>query len=168
MQKAEILRSCPCGSGINFENCCQPHLLGLEKPLTAEALMRARYSAFVAGEVQYIIDTNHPDTKNDLDEEAIAAWSENSEWLGLEVVLTEKGSAQDTEGVVEFVAKYSLHGENQFHHERALFKKKDDDWYFYDVKKREPIRNENKIGRNDPCLCGSGKKFKKCCEKKAS
>lgn len=25
------------------------------------------------------------------------------------------------------------------------------------------IRNENKIGRNDPCHCGSGKKFKKCC-----
>lgn len=29
----------------------------------------------------------------------------------------------------------------------------------------EPIRNENKIGRNDPCPCGSGKKYKKCCGK---
>ena len=26
-------------------------------------------------------------------------------------------------------------------------------------------RNENKIGRNDPCPCGSGKKYKKCCGK---
>ena len=26
-----------------------------------------------------------------------------------------------------------------------------------------PIRNENKVGRNDPCPCGSGKKYKKCC-----
>lgn len=26
-------------------------------------------------------------------------------------------------------------------------------------------RNENKIGRNDPCTCGSGKKYKKCCGK---
>lgn len=25
------------------------------------------------------------------------------------------------------------------------------------------VRNENKIGRNDPCPCGSGKKYKKCC-----
>lgn len=25
--------------------------------------------------------------------------------------------------------------------------------------------NENKIGRNDPCSCGSGKKYKKCCGK---
>ena len=29
--------------------------------------------------------------------------------------------------------------------------------------KPETIRNSNKIGRNDPCACGSGKKFKKCC-----
>jgi hypothetical protein len=29
----------------------------------------------------------------------------------------------------------------------------------------EPIRTEPKIGRNDPCSCGSGKKFKKCCGK---
>ena len=26
-----------------------------------------------------------------------------------------------------------------------------------------PIRREQKIGRNDPCSCGSGRKFKKCC-----
>ncbi len=26
-----------------------------------------------------------------------------------------------------------------------------------------PVRREEKIGRNDPCPCGSGKKYKKCC-----
>jgi SWIM/SEC-C metal-binding protein len=29
---------------------------------------------------------------------------------------------------------------------------------------REPARSTPKIGRNDPCSCGSGKKFKKCCD----
>ncbi|MDD3653542.1 MAG: preprotein translocase subunit SecA [Desulfotomaculaceae bacterium] len=28
---------------------------------------------------------------------------------------------------------------------------------------KKPLRRENKIGRNDPCPCGSGKKYKKCC-----
>ncbi|MDH7479631.1 MAG: preprotein translocase subunit SecA, partial [Syntrophomonadaceae bacterium] len=28
---------------------------------------------------------------------------------------------------------------------------------------RQPARRESKVGRNDPCPCGSGKKFKKCC-----
>jgi SWIM/SEC-C metal-binding protein len=31
------------------------------------------------------------------------------------------------------------------------------------VAAREPPRIVPKIGRNDPCPCGSGKKFKKCC-----
>ncbi|MBM3333698.1 SEC-C domain-containing protein [Candidatus Sumerlaeota bacterium] len=29
--------------------------------------------------------------------------------------------------------------------------------------KIQPIRRGPKVGRNDPCPCGSGKKFKKCC-----
>ena len=32
-----------------------------------------------------------------------------------------------------------------------------------DSTKRQPIRKEKKIGRNDPCPCGSGKKYKNCC-----
>ena len=32
--------------------------------------------------------------------------------------------------------------------------------------RHEPVRAEHKIGRNDPCPCGSGKKYKKCCGKK--
>ena len=28
---------------------------------------------------------------------------------------------------------------------------------------RQPIKTEKKVGRNDPCSCGSGNKYKKCC-----
>jgi preprotein translocase subunit SecA len=36
-------------------------------------------------------------------------------------------------------------------------------------RKREPVRNVGKkVGRNDPCPCGSGKKFKACCMRKQS
>ena len=31
--------------------------------------------------------------------------------------------------------------------------------------KREPVKVEKKIGRNEPCPCGSGKKYKNCCGK---
>ncbi|HCX61239.1 SEC-C metal-binding domain-containing protein [Sedimentibacter sp.] len=51
-----------------------------------------------------------------------------------------------------------------------------DEWNnIFDEEKRKQIKkdynrskiviNENKIGRNDPCPCGSGKKYKKCCGK---
>ena len=29
--------------------------------------------------------------------------------------------------------------------------------------KQQPVRNKAKVGPNDPCPCGSGKKYKKCC-----
>ena len=30
---------------------------------------------------------------------------------------------------------------------------------------QKPLENKNKVGRNDPCSCGSGKKYKNCCGK---
>ena len=37
---------------------------------------------------------------------------------------------------------------------------------FLEQRKSGIIRKEKKIGRNDPCPCGSGKKYKQCCGKK--
>jgi len=33
--------------------------------------------------------------------------------------------------------------------------------------RRDPIKRDKKVGRNDPCPCGSGKKYKKCCGRDA-
>ena len=52
------------------------------------------------------------------------------------------------------------------HHEVASFRKEDGVWYFVDgieVKPRPFKRLTPKLGPNDPCSCGSGKKYKKCC-----
>ena len=32
-----------------------------------------------------------------------------------------------------------------------------------EAQKKKPVKNTEKIGRNDPCPCGSGKKYKNCC-----
>lgn len=37
--------------------------------------------------------------------------------------------------------------------------------YKLDRVKVDPIKKKPKPGRNEPCPCGSGKKFKKCCLK---
>jgi SEC-C motif domain protein len=162
---------CPCGTGKEYEACCEPVIQGKDKALTAEALMRSRYSAYALGEVKYLIDSVHPRKRHSMEEKNIKAWSENSTWHGLEIVTTEKGGPDDTEGMVEFIAHYSQ-GENKVdHREKALFSKEEDRWYFVDGKiaGHEPyVRPEPKIGRNDPCPCGSGKKYKKCCGTNAS
>jgi SEC-C motif-containing protein len=49
-------------------------------------------------------------------------------------------------------------------HEKASFIKEDGQWFYVDgdIIKAPQARSE-KIGRNAPCPCGSGKKYKKCC-----
>jgi HEAT repeat protein len=37
------------------------------------------------------------------------------------------------------------------------------EWGDEDEKEEEPVKPSPKVGRNDPCPCGSGKKYKKCC-----
>ena len=45
-----------------------------------------------------------------------------------------------------------------------IFSKEEQKRLFNEQKRSHTIvRNDNKVGRNDPCPCGSGKKYKKCC-----
>ena len=157
--------SCHCGVGQSFELCCEPFILKKEKPETAEALMRSRYSAFVVGAVDYIYETHHPSKREEVSKDEIMAWSQDSSWHGLEIVEKSEGETKNSSGIVEFIAKYSTNEQRYNHHERASFEKVEGDWFFVDGQIiKNSVKNPNKhVGRNDPCICGSGKKYKKCC-----
>jgi SEC-C motif-containing protein len=157
--------SCPCGSGQSYSDCCQPFHHGKSKAPTAEKLMRSRYSAYVGQQIDYIEKTSDPRYRDSFDQEAALEWSKTSEWLGLEIVAFRDGKPGDVQGEVEFKARYRRNGKETTHHEVSLFtfSKTDQCWYYTDGKEIiEPMRAETKVGRNDPCPCGSGKKFKKC------
>jgi SEC-C motif-containing protein len=130
--------------------------------------MRSRYSAFVCGEIEYLSESLHPQHRDDHDVAATRRWAGSADWLGLEIRATEAGGVDDTEGTVEFIASYRESGVVRNHHEVSRFSKEDGRWYYVDgdVPKVETYRKEQpKVGRNDPCPCGSGKKYKKCCGK---
>jgi SEC-C motif-containing protein len=159
------MKNCPCGSGRPYSDCCEPYISGKAQPPTAEALMRSRYSAYVEHAIDYIIDTCVHRGKDDIDYKSTRDWSEQSTWLELKVVAVEKGGLADIEGIVEFEASYERNGLKDVHRERAKFKKDSGRW-LYDEGHVTPltiVRTGPKTGRNDPCPCGSGKKFKHCC-----
>jgi len=161
------MSTCPCGSGNSFTDCCEPIIKGTLNAPTAAGLMRARYSSYTTGDIDFIIETTHPDHRDDMDVKEITSWSEQSNWKGLEIVDTSEGTERDDWGMVEFKAKFELGGNELSHHERSEFVKVDGKWYFLDG---NPVtetyqRQGPKVGRNDPCSCGSGKKYKKCCGK---
>lgn len=161
------MSECPCGSQASYQSCCEVYHLTKKSVPTAEALMRARYSAYAKGNVDFIESSYHPEKRSDFDRKETERWAKSSKWHGLNILKVEQGSATDREGVVEFVADYDVDGDEYHHHERALFKKENGEWYFFDGKiLNDPItRSTPKVGRNDPCPCGSGKKYKKCCLK---
>jgi len=189
------MKNCPCGTGRPYCECCEPYITGKAKAPTAEALMRSRYSAYVEHEIDYIINTCViRDKDKDIDYKSTRDWSEQSKWLGLKIISTEKGGIADNEGTVEFKAEYERNGLKDVHHETAKFKRKSaaadnatesgtvaenttetaatasagtGEWLYDegDVVPHTVVRSSPKVGRNEPCPCGSGKKFKHCCGK---
>ena len=159
---------CPCKSGKPYGECCGPIHSGAVKAATAEALMRARYSAYVAGAVDFLGESSAAPLREVFNPEEAKAWSDAAEWHGLEILGTEAGGPEDERGVVEFRALYTANGEFCNHHEKSSFVRENGDWKFEDgemLKEKPVVREEAKVGRNDPCPCGSGKKYKKCCGK---
>ena len=161
------MTDCPCGSGQTLDACCAPFISGEEKPAEAESLMRARYTAHTQANMAFILRTHHPATRTDIDENATARWARDSQWMKLEVMAVEGGGANDKDARIEFMAHYrDPQKRRQTHHELGVFERYQGDWYFRDAEMPEikPFkRDDPKLGRNDPCHCGSGKKYKKCC-----
>ena len=115
--------------------------------------------------IDFIIDTcEKSEEVADIDRKATEDWSKNSTWHGLKILGVQPGKEPDTE-IVEFEATYTQKGIRDVHHETGLFKKINGEWLYsvgY-VKAMTVVREGRKIGRNEPCPCGSGKKYKQCC-----
>jgi len=154
---------CPCGSGQTFGACCGPILAGGPAP-SPEAGMRARYSAFVTANIDHLERSLAPEARHDFQRAETETWARTAEWQGLEIRGTTGGGAGDTEGTVEFTARFTINGKPQAHHERSRFRKEGDGWFYVDgaMGQGTVTRTAPKVGRNDPCPCGSGKKYKKC------
>ena len=177
--------TCPCGTSKEYSDCCEPYIKGKKLAPTAEALMRSRYSAHVAKDVKYLRESLAPESRHDYDEASAKKWMSSAEFKGLEIQSVKNGGEGDKKGTVEFTATYAMDGKTFEHHEVSQFRKdpQNHSWYFVKgdahtheeghghhhgpggAGPQEPIkRAEPKVGRNDPCPCGSGKKYKKCCE----
>jgi SEC-C motif domain protein len=153
---------CPCDSGEQYARCCEPYLLAKEIPKTSEQLMRSRYCAFVLVKVGYIQETMRDAALKKFDFEDTREWTASLRWLGLEVLHSEQHADV---GYVEFIARYvSSEGTEEVMHEKSKFKRYAGRWYYVNAVQRLNSGSVvKKIGRNDPCHCGSGRKFKKCC-----
>lgn len=119
---------CPCGSSASFTDCCKPIIERQQPAITAEQLMRSRYTAYALGNVDYLRYSWHPDyCPADL-----ALGANDQDWFKLDIKATEQGQANDDNGRVEFVARYKLNGKAHRLHETSRFTRLDGRWVYCD------------------------------------
>jgi SEC-C motif-containing protein len=94
--------------------------------------MRSRYTAFVRGEIDYLIETHDEATRASVDKQALAAWSRDTLWMGLEIGTTEAGGEDDETGIVEFTARGVTNGRPFIQRERSRFRRVDGRWVYID------------------------------------
>ncbi len=152
---------CPCKSGTSFLQCCSPYLQNEKLPSNPLTLMRSRYSAYVLKKIDYLVNTQC----NSSDPHEIEAFAKAAYFQNLEII--EYG-----EDFVEFKAYYILDHHQELLHEKSFFTCavndseevllgcKDEKWCY---KNGTLFSTQIAFKRNDICICGSGKKYKKCC-----
>jgi SEC-C motif domain protein len=142
-----MVQDCDCASGLAYGDCCEPYLTGRAMAPTAEALMRSRYTAFVRGNVDYLIQTLHPAQREPQDRRLLRQSMQQTQWLKLTVIKTQKGQPQDKTGVVEFVAQYRETQAQGFDaatvhqlHERSRFIQTSGQWFYVTGEHLPPIK----------------------------
>lgn len=112
-----------------FELCCGRFLHAHEIPLTAEALMRSRYSAYVLQDAQYLLSTWYPSKRPetiDFDDKI------TTKWIGLNVKRAQ--TQDDNHATVEFIARYTLNGKAYRMHEISQFIRENGRWFYLEGK----------------------------------
>lgn len=147
---------CPCQSQQDYTDCCEPYHLGFKHAQTSEQLMRSRYVAYTMQNIDYIVKTTALAQQHLLDQSAMLNWSQHTRWDGLEVI-EHLAKVDKMHAQVEFKAYFQTSQGRQYHHERSTFVYVEGYWYFLDptVTKFPSLKQ--------PCVCGSGRKFKQCC-----
>ena len=162
--KPTMTTRCLCGSNKNYDTCCGQYHQGKLAP-TPESLMRSRYSAFVKGDLTYIEKTSAGEARLAFNRRSREHALGQTEWLGLQILDVQRGGENDAAGFVTFKIRFKENGQLFTQTERSEFRRIGNEWRYwngeFDIS--DMSAKETKIGRNELCNCGSGKKFKKCC-----
>jgi len=125
-----MINLCPCGSCLAYSDCCDPIISGRKEAITAQKLMRSRYTAFTQANVDYLIRSHSAKTRTIKERSGIEKWAKSVCWMGLTILQTQAGEVGDETGYVEFKALYMENGKPQQIHEKSLFQRESGKWVY--------------------------------------
>lgn len=128
MKKSAPETACPCGSKMNYSDCCGRQIDNNEQAATCAELARARFSAHARKDIAFLKKITHPDaTDNDWDE-----YQHNLEQLKwVKFAITDM---RETPEQAEIECQSYIR-QNQYVHrikELVTYRKTSGQWYFYD------------------------------------
>jgi len=112
---------------LPYDECCGPFHRGDAVAPTAERLMRSRYSAYLRGLPEYLLETWHPSTRP-----AELVLDPRLRWYRLDILGRTRGGMLDTEGTVEFRASYRIDTQPGSQHEVSSFVREGGRWFYVD------------------------------------
>ncbi len=118
---------CPCLSGLPLPECCGPVHTDHARAVTAEQLMRSRFSAFAVGDPAHLLRTWHRSTRP-----TALELDADRRWYRLDVLATAAGGMFDEHGTVEFEAFYRSSQGRGSQHEVSRFLREDGRWHYLD------------------------------------
>jgi len=92
--------------------------------------MRSRYTAYVLKNIDYLVNTTLPASREPDLAESIRDWIGQVTWQKLHVLNTTAGGRSDTKGTVEFIAEFIGPNGTDRHYERSQFKKVRGIWFY--------------------------------------
>ncbi len=121
------ITACPCGNQQPYRQCCGRYLDEGEAAVTAEHLMRSRYTAYTLDRENYLLETWHPNTRPI---SLQLTGQPQKQWLGLTVKRHTQTDADHA--IVEFIARYKINGRAHRLHEISRFVREQGIWFYVD------------------------------------
>lgn len=121
---------CACGSKKSYKQCCEPIHHDILLAQTPLLLMKSRYTAYVMGNIDYLMISHHSTTQPISEKEEILNWTKSVKWLGLEIIEAPKTTSD--EGFVTFKAHFLENGSQQVIYEKSRFLKENNYWTYVD------------------------------------
>lgn len=128
-----IKNTCICGRDKYYEECCGAIHRDIRQAITAEDLMRSRFTAFTLAKGDFLMKSQHSETRVLADQKNIENWAKTVQWLKLDILMVSEGQSLDENGVVEFKAFFIDEGNLDEIHETSTFKKENGHWVYYNA-----------------------------------
>jgi len=155
---------CPCGSGRCYSLCCELFHAGTSSFDNAEQVVRARFSAFVLRKIPFLTRTFCPENLPENYTRELLQTFRETRWTSLNILHTKDLPETKYDASVEYAASFlqknssGEFGKGDTLHEIAFFKVINRTWYYCDG----ILQPAQSLANNQPCWCGSGKKYKRC------